>query len=93
MRCTVHPVVPPLLDYAIEYDSHFVVAICRGVRPCITTFNTLIAAASDSSSYGALLEVGEWLRRSDAEVRSNCMNSYVSGLVKVGWGRLWVRVN
>lgn len=56
----------------------------RGVRPSVTTFNSLITAASDSSSYGALLEIGQWLRRADSDVRSNCMNAYVSGLVKVG---------
>ena len=54
----------------------------------MTTFNSLITAASDSSSYGALLEIGQWLRRADSDVRSNCMNAYVSGLVKASgvWG-------
>lgn len=31
---------------------------CRGVHPSVTTFNCLLAAASDSGSYEALLEVG-----------------------------------
>ncbi len=40
----------------------------RGVRPNVTTYSTLIAAASDSGNYGVLREVGEWLDASDLEV-------------------------
>lgn len=32
---------------------------CRGVKPSVTSFNSLITAASDGGSYDALLEVGQ----------------------------------
>jgi len=52
----------------------------------VTTFNCLIASASDSGSYPALLEIGSCLATAEPDVRACCMNSYVSGLFKVGRG-------
>lgn len=64
----------------------------RGVRPNVTTFNTLIAAASDAGNYTVLHEVAEWMDTSaDADIRAPCLNALVLGLVKVGWAGLgWV---
>lgn len=58
-------------------------APCRGVRPTVTTYNCLIAAASDAGAHSTLQEMGEWLDQEDTEVRSSCINGFVSGLVKV----------
>lgn len=46
----VHPV--RRLAHALLLPS------CRGVKPSVTSFNSLITAASDGGSYDALLEVG-----------------------------------
>ncbi|KAL4429625.1 hypothetical protein ABPG77_008674 [Micractinium sp. CCAP 211/92] len=56
----------------------------RGVKPSVTSFNSLITAASDGGSYDALLEVGRCLAEADPEVQACVMNTYVAGLVKVG---------
>lgn len=62
-------------------------APCRsGVRPNVTTYNCLIAAASDAGAYPALHQVGEWLDGADMEIRASCINAFVSGLVKVRGG-------
>ncbi len=53
------------------------------MRPNITSYNTLIAAASDAGSYPTLHQIGEWLDVADMEIRASCINAFVSGLVKV----------
>ncbi|KAI7840212.1 hypothetical protein COHA_005994 [Chlorella ohadii] len=60
--------------------------LAQGVHPSVTTFNCLLAAASDSGSYEALLEVGRALASADPDTKAACMNAYVAGLVKVGHG-------
>jgi len=58
----------------------------NGVYPNATSYNCLIAAASDTSNKEVMHEVGDWLNTSSTEVQATCMNAYVTGLVKVG---LW----
>ena len=57
-----------------------------GVRPSVTSFNTLVAAASDGGSYAALLEVGHALQAAEPDVRACCLNAYLAGLAKVRAG-------
>ncbi|KAL6779730.1 PPR8 [Auxenochlorella protothecoides x Auxenochlorella symbiontica] len=56
----------------------------RGVRPNITTFNCLIAAAAEAGAAGTLQEVGRWLEVADRDVKGACMNTFVAALVKLG---------
>lgn len=56
----------------------------RGVRPNITTFNCLLAAASDAGQADVLCQVGDWLEHAEPDVRAACLNALVAGLVKVG---------
>ncbi|KAG7669994.1 hypothetical protein Ndes2526B_g06369 [Nannochloris sp. 'desiccata'] len=58
----------------------------NGVYPNATSYNCLIAAASDASNKEVMQELGGWLNTSATEVQATCMNAYVTGLVKVG---LW----
>lgn len=58
----------------------------NGVYPNATTYNCIIAAASDVENAPVMKKVGGWLDCSPLEVQAACMNGYVAGLVKVG---LW----
>lgn len=58
----------------------------NGVYPNATSYNCLIAAASDASNKEVMQEIGGWLTTSPTEVQATCINAYVTGLVKVG---LW----
>ncbi|KAK9811755.1 hypothetical protein WJX72_009549 [[Myrmecia] bisecta] len=50
----------------------------RGVLPSITTFGTLITAASDAGSYPAVKQ------ESGLDINTACMNAFVAALVKQG---------
>lgn len=66
--------------------------VAHGVKPNVTTFNTMVAAASDSGTGAVLMEVGRWLDAADADVAAACMNAYVAGLVRVGeWDEALLR--
>ena len=56
--------------------------LCRGVRPNVTTYNCLVAAASDAGSREVLQEVGRCLDGAELEIRASCLNAYVAGLAK-----------
>lgn len=58
----------------------------RGVSPNVTTFNCLISAATEADAASALQEIGSYLDVASTEVRAQCMNAYVTGLVKL---KLW----
>eukprot|EP00884_Botryococcus_braunii_P023325 jgi/Botrbrau1/9677/Bobra.0201s0011.1 len=58
--------------------------VTRGVKPSITTFSTLITAASDSGDFQATKQAWTWLQDWGLEVNAACLNSYMAALVKLG---------
>ncbi|KAK9831962.1 hypothetical protein WJX81_003568 [Elliptochloris bilobata] len=69
------------LDQALRV---YAALISRGVRPSVTTFALLLAAAAAADSPQTVRLVWSWLEESGLEINTACMNAYVSILVKQG---------
>lgn len=82
-----HCIANLLAPYLVLKCAWFVKQVYRvmersGIKPSITTFGTLITAASEAGRYSAVKEVWGWLERSNMEINTACMNAFVTALVK-----------
>lgn len=66
--------------------------VSHGVSPNATTFNCLIGAATESDSVSTMHSIGSWLDSSSTDIRAQCMNTYITGLVKLKmWNEALIR--